>query len=254
MAIINLTPDSFYASSRIHDYNLLKTAEATIKAGADILDLGAYSSRPGAEEISVEIELKRLIEPLKMLVNEFPEIPISVDTFRGRVAEEAIQAGAEIINDISAFSMDAEMLPVLKKYKPGYVLMHMKGTPKNMQTQTQYDNLIAEICEFFIEKLSILEQIGLTDICIDPGFGFSKSIDQNYKLLDQLEQFKTLKRPILVGVSRKSMIYKRLNCRPEDALNGSIALNAIALSKGAQIIRVHDVAEHRELIDLLFKP
>lgn len=252
MGIINCTPDSFYKESRFDSLSaVLKAVESQIKHQVDIVDLGAYSSRPGAENISLETEIERIIPIIEGVRKEFPELIISIDTFRGKVADEAIQVGANIINDIGAFELDPEMLEILKKYPVPYVLMHSKGNPQTMQSQTDYASLFKEMCYFFSSKINQLKEIGVNDIMLDPGFGFAKTLEQNYELMEKLHDFQFLNHPILVGISRKSMIYKKLETDPENSLNGTSVLNTIAVLKNASILRVHDVKEAREILTLL---
>lgn len=250
MGIVNVTPDSFYAGSRIPDNTLLSHVEKMLSEGMGIVDIGGYSSRPGAINITVEEEINRIVPAIKAIKKSFPELIISLDTFRSEVAEHGIVAGADIINDISGFSIDSKMVDIIAKYRIPYILMHMRGTPETMQTLTNYDSIFNEMIAYFSEKIHVLHKAGVNDIIIDPGFGFSKTIDQNYFLLDHLDDFLILNKPILAGLSRKSMIYKRMNTTPEDekTLDGTIALNKIALKKGASILRVHDVKEAVDLI------
>ena len=252
MGILNITPDSFYSESRVNDTaEILKKAGKMLDDGAEILDLGGYSSRPGASDISPQEEADRVIPAIEVILKNFPEAIISIDTFRAEVAEKAIQVGAGIINDISGFSQDPRLPEVAAKYKTPYILMHMRGTPQNMQSQTNYDNLLTEMAAYFSEKIAVLKNAGVKDIILDPGFGFSKTLEDNHFLLKNVDYFDFLGHPILVGVSRKSMIYKKLGISAEESLPGTIALNAIALNKGASILRVHDVKEAVELIRLL---
>lgn len=252
MGILNITPDSFYAESRaIQEDQILSRVKDMLMHGASIIDIGGYSSRPGATDISEKEELERVIPVIEMIRSNFPDCTISLDTFRGTVAEAGINVGANIINDISGFEIDPTLLDVVSRYKVPYVLMHMRGTPQTMMNLTEYDNIVNDIVLYFSEKLETLRNAGINDVILDPGFGFSKTMEQNYMLLNSLERFRILECPLLVGVSRKGMIYKKLGVKPEEALNGTIALNAIALSKGASIIRVHDVKEAKELVDLL---
>lgn len=252
MGIMNLTPDSFYSGSRISNTEeFLEKAKKMIQDGVDIVDIGGYSTRPGAKEISVEEELSRVIPAISVLRNQFPELLISIDTFRSNVAEVAIKAGANMINDVSGFSIDPKIAKIAGNYRVPYVLMHMRGTPETMQKLTDYDNIFSEIMSYFSSKINTLHEHGVHDIIIDPGFGFSKNIEQNFHLMKNLESFHMLDLPLMVGISRKSMIYKKLGVEPQDSLHGTIALNAIALSKGASILRVHDVLEARQLINLL---
>lgn len=251
MAILNLTPDSFYKESRTSDVEkALSKCKDFIQEGASIIDLGAYSSRPGAAHISEQEELDRLLPILESLSKEFPETWFSVDTFRSNVAEAAINAGAHIINDIAAGNLDEKMFETVARLKVPYVMMHMKGNPQNMQKKTQYEHLISDIIDYFKQKIETLTKLGAAQIVIDPGFGFAKTIDQNFELLARLEKLKEFNSPILVGLSRKSMINKTLNISAQEALNGTTVLNTIALSKGARILRVHDVKAAHECITL----
>ena len=251
MGIINITPDSFYSGSRSNtEKEILKTAERMLKEGADFLDLGAYSSRPGADDIPVEEELKRMLPAVEAILKEYPEALLSIDTFRARVAEESIKAGAVMINDISAGNLDKNMLKIIAKYQVPYIMMHMKGTPQNMKDLNQYDDLLHEVLFYFSERIKAAREQGINDIIIDPGFGFAKNIEQNYELLSKLELFQNLELPLLVGVSRKSMIWKKLNISADEALNGTTVLNTAALLKGANILRVHDVKQAAESIKL----
>ena len=251
MGIINVTPDSFFANSRTENTDaVLQTAEQMLNEGATILDIGGQSTRPGSEKLNPEEELKRVIEPIKVISEKFPEAIISIDTYYADVAREAIAAGASIVNDISAGSMDEKMIESVATLKVPYVLMHMKGTPQTMQHDPHYDNVTKEVLDFFIRKKAELQKAGITDVIIDPGFGFGKTIDHNFKLLHSLSVFKMLDSPILFGFSRKSTIYKTLQISPEEALNGTTVLNTIGLMKGASIIRVHDVKEAFEAVKL----
>lgn len=251
MAILNLTPNSFYANSRISSVDeALKATEKFLNEGAKFIDIGAYSSRPGAVDITLDEELKRLIPVVEAITKEFPDALVSIDTFRAKVAEETISAGAHIINDISAGNLDEQMFETVAKLQVPYVMMHMKGTPQNMQQNPTYHNIVEEISTYFSEKLAILNKLGVKDIIIDPGFGFAKTISHNYELLQQMEQLNSFKLPILVGFSRKSMVTKVLNNKSIDALNGTTILNTSALLKGAKILRVHDVKEAMECITL----
>jgi dihydropteroate synthase len=251
MGIVNCTPDSFYKESRKQTENqVLKQVEKHLSEGASIIDLGGYSSRPGADEVSCEEELKRVIPIIQTIKKEFNTI-ISLDTFRAEVARQGLENGIDIINDISAFEIDNELINVLGKYKCPYILMHMNGTPITMQKNTNYNNLFNDIILFMSNKIQILKELGVNDIIIDPGFGFGKTIEQNYELLYNLESFKMLKKPILVGISRKSMIYNKLNTSPENSLNGTTVLNTVALNNGASILRVHDVKEAKQCVQLL---
>ncbi|HMV09067.1 MAG TPA: dihydropteroate synthase [Cyclobacteriaceae bacterium] len=251
MGILNVTPDSFFSGSRVTaEAEVLKQAEKMLSDGATFLDVGGYSSRPGAEDISIDEERRRVITAIKVIVKKFPGALISVDTFRGCVAREAVQEGACVINDISAGTFDPNMLETVASLNVPYIAMHMRGNPQTMNSLTQYQNLISEITDYFIDKTDRLKSLGVNDIIIDPGFGFAKTIDQNFELLTHLDYFKNLNRPILAGLSRKSMIWKTLGITPEEALSGTTALNMTALLKGADILRVHDVKEAVQVIRL----
>lgn len=254
MAILNLTPDSFYGNSRIDSVNAaLKRTESFLNKGATFIDLGAYSSRPGAADVSLEEELNRLLPVVSAIAKEFPTALISVDTFRAKVAEEAILNGAHIINDISAGQLDANMFNTVAKLQVPYIMMHMKGTPQTMQQNPTYSNVTTEVITYFDEKIKQLKSLGVNDVVIDPGFGFAKTLTHNYELLQQLTAFGLFELPILVGFSRKSMITKLLEIKNEQALNGTSVLNTTALLKGANILRVHDVKEAKECITLVEK-
>ena len=250
MGIVNCTPDSFYSSSRKNtEMEILKQVEKHLNEGADLIDLGGYSSRPGAKEVSEKEEIARVLPMIQLIKSHFETI-LSLDTFRAEVARQGLENGVDIINDISAWEIDNELLDVVAKYQCPYILMHMKGIPSNMQSNTNYTNIYNEIIHFLSEKISILQQKGVNDIIIDPGFGFGKSIDQNFELLRHLSALKILNKPILAGISRKSMIYKKLKITPEESLNGTTVLNTIAINNGASILRVHDVKEAKECIQL----
>lgn len=252
MGIVNATPDSFYEGSRAETIDAaISRAKEMVAAGAQIVDIGGYSSRPNAEDITVTEELNRVWPIISELRRDLPEVIISIDTFRSEVAEKAILAGASMINDISGFEIDPKIVDVAANYQVPYVLMHMRGTPQTMQTMTDYDNLFRDMALYFSRKIEQLKKAGLKDIILDPGFGFAKTIDQNYEILENLEAFHLFGKPILAGLSRKSMIYKKLGITPEESLEGTIALNKIALEKGAKILRVHDVKEAVELIKSL---
>lgn len=251
MGIINITPDSFFSGSRSNtEKEILSSAEKMLNEGATFLDLGAYSSRPGATDIATAEELKRMIPAIEIILKNFPGSILSIDTFRAEVAEKSIQAGAAMINDISAGKLDEQMLPLIAKYQVPYIMMHMKGTPQNMKELNQYDDLAAEVLYYFSERINLARKLGINDIIIDPGFGFAKNIDQNFELLSKLELFNNLELPLLIGISRKSMIWKKLQFTAENALNGSTVLNTVSLMKGAHILRVHDVKEAMESIKL----
>ncbi|MGM0635191.1 MAG: dihydropteroate synthase [Bacteroidota bacterium] len=254
MGILNTTPDSFFDGGKYLDENkILLKAEQLLSDGADILDIGGYSSRPGAKTVSVEEEMNRTVPAIQLILDKFPDVIVSVDTFRSQVAEQAINAGAALINDISAGELDEKMLPIVAKYNVPYIMMHMRGTPQNMQSDTSYENLINEIRYYFSEKIAQARALGISDVIIDPGFGFSKDLEQNYQLLQNLDLFTEFEVPMLAGLSRKSMIYKVLDCQPQEALAGTISLNTIALQKGAHILRVHDVKEAKAIIQLMQK-
>lgn len=252
MAILNVTPDSFYSKSRMSSVEeAVSTAEKFVKAGAKFIDIGAYSSRPGAADLSENEEIDRLI-PVVQAVNEsFPEILISADTFRANVASAAISAGAHLINDISAGNLDENMFATVAALQVPYIAMHMNGTPQNMQINPTYDNISQEVFVYFSDKIKKLQALGVKDIILDPGFGFAKNLDHNYQLLRELELLNFFGLPLLVGFSRKSMITKALDITTEEALNGTSVLNTTALLKGANILRVHDVKEAQECITLL---
>lgn len=253
MGILNVTPDSFYDGGRYYqdEKSLLNQAEKLLLEGATILDIGGYSSRPGAQHISLKEERKRAVESIEKIAKAFPEAYISIDTFRAEIAREAIGAGACMINDISGGNLDEHMFEVVADLQVPYVMMHMQGTPQTMKKLTQYDNLVLDILDYFQRKLAELRCLNVKDVMLDPGFGFAKTIDQNYNLLKNLEAFHVLDAPLLVGVSRKSMIYKRLKISIEEALNGTTVLNTVSLLKGAAILRVHDVKEAVQSIKLL---
>lgn len=254
MAIINITPDSFYTSCKsMAQHEVLLAAEKAINEGACILDIGGYSTRPGAPDVSTEEETRRICNPLKWIRKEFPSVPISVDTFRSKVAEIAIENGADIINDISGGTLDKAMFSTIAQLKVPYILMHMKGTPATMQSMTKYDNLLSEIIHFFEEKIRKLTLSGVKDIIVDPGFGFAKTLDQNYELLQKLPYLQQLGYPILVGISHKSMLYKLLDVDAAHTLNATTVANTIALMNGANILRVHDVKEAVEAIKIVEK-
>jgi dihydropteroate synthase len=251
MGILNLTPDSFYDKGRNFSLEFaIDRTEQMLIEGADFIDIGAYSSRPRAEHISQEEELNRLLPVLKTLVKEFPEATISIDTFRAAVAEAAINEGAHIINDISGGELDQQMFETVSRLQVPYILMHMRGTPQNMQDNIQYEDVFQEVFQYFANKVSNLRAMGVKDIIIDPGFGFAKKIEHSYGLLSKLEDFKLLQLPVLAGVSRKSMIHKPLGITADEALNGTTVANTIALMKGANILRVHDVKAAAEAVKI----
>jgi dihydropteroate synthase len=251
MGIINATPDSFYGGSRSNVVDeIVAKAEKMLNDGADVIDIGGQSTRPGSELISADDEIERVIPAIKTIANKFPKAFISIDTFYSKVAIAAVEAGASIINDISAGSMDNKMIKAVDELKVPYVLMHMKGTPQTMQQNTAYENVTREVLDFFISKTHELKNAGILDIIIDPGFGFAKTIDQNFELLKTLSVFKMLDKVIMLGISRKSTIFKTLGVNADDALNGTTVLNTIGLINGASILRVHDVKEAKETVKL----
>ena len=249
MGILNATPDSFYAGSRIGDA-LLATAAKMLEEGAGILDLGAQSTRPGAEQVGPEEELKRLMPALMVMRQAFPEAWISIDTYHSEVAKAALDAGADMINDVSAGEDSPDMLDLVAAEKVPYIAMHKKGDPKTMAGLAQYADVGMELLEYFKKKLQVFHKLGIHDWVLDPGFGFAKDQAQNYALLRDLETLHTIGRPIMVGVSRKGMVWKALNSSPEAALNGTTVLHTMALQKGASILRVHDVKEAAECVTL----
>ena len=254
MGIINITPDSFFAGSRLQVMDdILKQAEKMIKEGASFLDIGAQSSRPGSELLSADEELTRIGDAIAEIHRRFPETVISVDTFHSKVAAETVAAGASLINDISAGFMDTRMLPLVASLQVPYVCMHMKGTPQNMQQDIYYENIVTDVLDFFIERIAICKKAGIHDIIIDPGFGFGKTIAHNFTLLKNLAAFAILEKPVLLGISRKSTIYKTLGTTAVEALNGTTVLNTIGIMNGASILRVHDVKEAVEAVTLLSK-
>ena len=254
MGIINVTPDSFHEGSRVQDDALLLSrVQSFISQGVGIVDVGAVSTRPGAEEVSETIEIERIENAVRLIANHFPSLIISVDTFRSNVARMAIHHGAHIVNDVSGGSLDKHMFATIAELNVPYILMHSRGNSQNMQDLTKYNNVTIDAIKELSEKVHVLREFGLKDIIIDPGFGFAKTLEQNFKLLNQLALFSSLGCPILVGLSRKSMIYKTLNTSPKESLNGTTALNMVALLNGANILRVHDVKEAREVVELYLK-
>ncbi len=251
MGILNVTPDSFYDGGQYEAIDtVVKRAEEMLVAGADILDIGGYSSKPNATEVSLKEELNRVLPAIRAIVKAFPEAILSIDTFRSEVAKQSIEAGAAIINDISAGNLDPAMFDLVEKLNVPYIMMHMQGTPQTMQKSPAYEHVTKDIIRELSEKVYQLKTRGANDILIDPGFGFGKTIEQNYKLLRELELFSVFELPLLVGVSRKSMIYKVLDTQASEALNGTTALHMFALERGANILRVHDVKEAKEVIML----
>ncbi|MHA7128927.1 dihydropteroate synthase [Algoriphagus namhaensis] len=255
MGIVNLTPDSFYAGSRVtaNAEHFEQVVERMLEDGADILDLGGYSSRPGATDISIKEETERVIPAIRWIRRNFPHALISIDTFRSEVAKMAVEEGANLVNDISAGNLDPTMLKTISALKVPYIAMHMKGNPRTMQRMTDYSDPVGDILDYFSEKLEEFKNFGINDVIIDVGFGFAKTIEQNFVILRRLAEFKVLGKPILAGISRKSMIYKTLGTGPEAALNGTTALHMFALCNGAKLLRVHDVKEAKETIELYKK-
>ncbi|MEQ1586302.1 MAG: dihydropteroate synthase [Cyclobacteriaceae bacterium] len=252
MGILNVTPDSFYDGSRYNQGStFLLQVEKMIHEGADFIDVGGYSSRPGAVNITEEEELTRVVPVIQAIKKEFPTVILSIDTFRSQIANVAVNEGAELVNDISAGQLDPKMFETVAALQVPYIAMHMRGTPQTMNQLTQYENLVKEVLDYFHQKIHELIAAGVKDVIIDPGFGFAKTVTQNFELLKNLNQFQVLERPLLVGLSRKSMIWRTLEITPDDSLNGTSVLNTIALIKGASILRVHDVKEAREVITLV---
>ncbi|MEC3965184.1 dihydropteroate synthase [Flagellimonas halotolerans] len=252
MGILNLTPDSFFDGGNYkNEGSILTQVEYMLDHGATFIDMGAYSSRPGAEHVPEDEELRRMVPVIDLILKRFPDTLISVDTFRSKVAAESIEHGAAIINDIAAGNLDDEMFGTIAKYQVPYIMMHMKGTPQSMQKEATYHNLINDLRIYFSEKVQKATSQKINDLIIDPGFGFAKTTEQNYTLLNHLDMFQTFGLPILIGLSRKSMIYKVLESSPQEALNGTTALHTIALLRGANIIRAHDVKEATECVKLV---
>jgi dihydropteroate synthase len=254
MGILNRTPDSFYSGSRVADDTLfIQQVEKMIEEGADILDVGGQSTRPHAEDVGEEEELRRVVSAIAELHRRWPEIPLSVDTWYARVAREAVAAGASIVNDVSGGLLDPEMLTTVGQLRVPYVCMHMKGTPATMNKEARYENVVREVLDYFIRRIDDCQRAGIHDVILDPGFGFAKTSEHNFTLLRHLSLFRVTDKPILLGISRKSSIYRTLGITPEEALNGSTVLHTIGLLNGASILRVHDVKEAREAITLCSK-
>lgn len=252
MGIINITPDSFYDGGRLKtDQEILEKAENMLAEGAVFLDVGGYSSRSGAENISVEEELKRVLPVLELILKKFPEAILSVDTFRSEVAQKSVDCGGSVINDISAGFLDEKMLETVARLQVPFVMMHMRGTPETMQQLTDYENVVTEVIQYFSQRIALAQKLGINDLILDPGFGFAKTVAQNFELLKKVELLQNFNLPVLVGLSRKSMIYKTLHTSPDHALNGTTALNTVALMKGVSILRVHDVKEAVECVRLI---
>ena len=254
MGILNITPNSFFDGGRYSsEEEVIAKVEKMLAEGATFIDIGAYSSKPSAEYVSEEEELNRIVPVVQLLVKHFPEILISIDTFRSEVARVCIENGAAMINDISAGNLDDKMLEIIAQYNVPYIMMHMRGTPQTMQSMTEYEDVVKEVLLYFSGKIAQARSLGINDLIVDPGFGFAKTITQNYEVMRKLELFHILELPILIGISRKSMIYKSLEINADEALNGTTVLNTIALTKGAQILRVHDVAAAVECVKLFEK-
>ncbi len=251
MGILNVTPDSFFDGGRYtNNREVLQRVEEMLIDGATFIDVGGYSSKPNAVAVTVQEEKARTVPIVASILQHFPEAIVSIDTFRSEVAQLCLDQGAAIVNDISAGFLDPLMMQIVANYRVPYIMMHMKGTPQTMSTLAQYDDLVKEMLLYFSERIAAARSLGISDLIVDPGFGFAKTIDQNFELLRDLDIFKTLDLPILAGVSRKSMIHKALQIKPEEALNGTTVLNTLALEKGAAILRVHDVKEAAETIKL----
>lgn len=252
MGILNITPDSFFDGGKYNNSaSIIKQTEKMLSEGATFIDVGAYSSRPGAKHISEEEELNRIVPIIQLLNKEFKDIIISVDTFRSKVAQETVAHGAVIINDISGGTMDENMFQTIGTLKVPYILMHMQGTPQNMQSKPSYNNITKELISFFSHQLFELKKLQVTDVILDVGFGFGKTIEHNYTLLKELPLFKNLNQPLLIGLSRKSMLYKPLEIAPDEALNATTSANTIALLNGVNILRVHDVKEAMQAIKIV---
>lgn len=254
MGILNVTPNSFYDGGKHKEINsIIHQVDKMLSEGADFIDIGAYSSKPSAEFVSEEEEIKRLVPIVKTLVETFPNIILSVDTFRAQVAKASVENGVAMVNDIAAGLLDDKMLETVAELKVPYIMMHMRGNPQTMQSLTDYNDIVKEMIFYFSERIQKARSFGISDIVIDPGFGFAKTLEQNYEVLHKMELFEMLELPLLAGISRKSMIYKVLENSPQEALNGTSVLNTIALQKGAKILRVHDVKEAVECIKLVSK-
>ncbi|MDR3006637.1 MAG: dihydropteroate synthase [Sphingobacterium sp.] len=253
MGILNVTPDSFYDGGDNTTVELaVEKARKLLLEGAQILDIGAYSSRPGAPLISSQEEMDRAIPPIRAIKAAFPEAILSIDTFRADVAASAVEAGVHIVNDVSGGTLDDDMFVTIAKYQVPYILMHMRGIPENMQEKTEYNDIVTDVATFLGERVAKLKSLGVKDIILDPGFGFAKTVEQNYELLYRVNELHYFELPILGGISRKSMIYKKIGITAQDALNGTTALNTLLLERGIQLLRVHDVKEAKQLVDLFY--
>ena len=254
MGILNVTPNSFFDGGKYkNETEILSQVEKMLLDGATFIDVGAYSSKPNAEFVSEQEEISRIVPVVNLVLKHFPETIISIDTFRSEVARASIETGAAIINDIAAGSLDEKMFEIIAKHNVPYIMMHMRGNPQTMQKLTNYEDIVKEMLFYFSEKVAVARSFGINDLIIDPGFGFAKTIAQNYEVFQKMELFNMLELPLLVGVSRKSMIYKTLDTSIENALNGTTVLNTLALTKGAKILRVHDVKEAMECVTLFNK-
>ncbi|SHG18190.1 dihydropteroate synthase [Flavobacterium segetis] len=254
MGILNITPNSFYDGGKYKNENeILSQVEKMLNEGADFIDIGAYSSKPSAEFVPEKEEISRIIPVVNLIIQHFPETYLSIDTFRSEVAKASLESGAAIINDISAGKLDDKMFEIIGKYNVPYIMMHMRGTPQTMQSLTNYDDIVKEILFYFSERVAKARTFGINDLIVDPGFGFAKTLDQNYEVFQKMELFKILELPLLAGVSRKSMIYKIFDGTAESALNGTTVLNTMALISGAKILRVHDIKEAVECVTLFNK-
>lgn len=254
MGILNVTPNSFFDGGKYsNEDEIISQVDKMLSEGASFIDVGAYSSKPSAEFVTEKEEIERIVPAIELILKHFPQALISIDTFRAEVAKASIKSGAAIINDIAAGELDDKMFEVIADYNVPYIMMHMRGNPQTMQSLTQYDDIVKEMLFYFSEKVNKARSLGINDLILDPGFGFAKTTDQNYEVLQKMELFNLLELPVLAGVSRKSMIYKTLNNTPQEALNGTTVLNTIALTKGAKILRVHDVKEAMECVTLFDK-
>ncbi|MBK0368830.1 dihydropteroate synthase [Flavobacterium agrisoli] len=254
MGILNVTPNSFYDGGKYQSESLvLEHVEKMLAEGAHFIDIGAYSSKPNAEFVSEQEEIDRIMPVVESVLKQFPEALLSIDTFRAKVAEVCLENGAALINDIAAGNLDSDMFKTIAKFNVPYIMMHMRGTPNSMQQQTNYEDLVSEMLFYFSKKINEARRLGITDLIIDPGFGFAKTLDQNYEVLQKLELFSVFELPLLMGISRKSMIYKELKIANDEALNGTTVLNTIGLTKGASILRVHDVKEAVQCVKLFQK-
>jgi len=254
MGILNVTPNSFFDGGKYkNEAEIISQVDKMLSEGATFIDIGAYSSKPSAEFVTEQEEIERIVPVIELILKHFPETLLSIDTFRAAVAKASIESGAAIINDIAAGELDDKMFEVIAKYNVPYIMMHMRGNPQTMQSLTQYDDIVKEMLFYFSEKVKHARSLGINDLILDPGFGFAKTTDQNYEVLQKMELFNLLELPVLAGVSRKSMIYKTLGNTAQEALNGTTVINTIALTKGAKILRVHDVKEAVECVTLFVK-